>query len=191
METKRVYQQELKDIQRKKASVNFRGKIENSHGILKNLTEQSVVQLAQHYDPAVRGEEVFLSFMTKVEQSMRLREDIHALHSLVSMFCARADDPRERLRLFESLRNYMLYFESFTFRLLRHDDYEEFAVFFHELNSVKRDTAAGQGFAKVLEKVRHFKIFLETTLRHIGNRAELTDKPLDTARIESLINQYL
>jgi hypothetical protein len=113
------------------------------------------------------------------------------LHSIVSLFCAKADAPKERLALFESLRNYMLYFESFTFRLLRHDDYEEFAVFFQELTSVKRDTVAGQKFSKVLEKVGHFKIFLETTLRHIGNRAELTDKPLDQGRIESLINQYL
>ncbi len=191
METRRVYQQELKNIQRKRASVHFRGKIENSHGILKNLTEQSVVQLAQHHNPALRGEEVFASFMTRVEQSLRLREDIHVLHAFAAMFCARSDNPKERLKCFESLRNYMLYFESFTFRILRHDDYEEFAVFFHDLSAMKKETMTGQGFPKALDKVKHFKIFLETTLRHLGNRTELTDKPLDRVRTESLINQYL
>ena len=191
METRRVYQLELKDIQRKRASVHFRGKIENSHGILKNLTEQSVVQLAQYYNPSLRGEEVFASFMTRVEQSLRLREDSHVLHSFASLFCTKTVNPKERLKSFESLRNYMLYFESFTFRLLRHDDYEEFSVFFHDLNAIKKEILTGQGFPKVLDKVKHFRIFLETTLRHIGNRSELADKPLDTARIESLINQYL
>jgi hypothetical protein len=191
METRRVYRQELKDIQRKKASAHFRGKIENSHGILKNLTEQSVVQLAQYYSPEVRGEEVFSSFMTRVEQSLRLRDDITALHAFVSAFCAHTDSPKERLKIFESLRNYMLYFESFTFRLLRHDDYEEFSVFFHDLHDLKKDMVAGREGQKALEKVRHFKIFIETTLRHIGNRSELSDKPLDKARIEGLINQYL
>ena len=39
METKRVYLQELKEISRKKAPQEFRGKIENSYGILKNLIE--------------------------------------------------------------------------------------------------------------------------------------------------------
>lgn len=190
METRRVYHQELKDIQRKRASVHFRGKIENSHGILKNLTEQSIVQLAQYYNPSLQGEEVFASFMTRVEQSLRLREDIHVLHAFASAFCEKAADTNERLKCFESLRNYMLYFESFTFRLLRHDDYEEFTIFFHDLNTVKIEILTGRGFPKVLERVKHFKIFLETTLRHIGNRAELAGKPLDTARIDSLISQY-
>ncbi len=191
MESKRVYQQELKDIQRKKASVHFRGKIENGLGILKNLTEQSIVQLTQYYTPGIKGEEIFSSFTAKFEQSLRLRQDIHVLHALVSMFCAVGDSQKERLRMFESLRNYMLYFESFTFRLLRHDDYEEFSVFFHELNAVKKDAIAGQGAHKIIEKARHFKIYLETTLRHISNRSELSQIPLDKERIDSLIHQYL
>lgn len=191
METRRVYQQELKDILRKKASIRFRGKIENSHGILKNLTEQSVVQLTRHFDSAISGAEVFASFMNKVEQSFRLREDIHVLHAFVALFCSKANDPEERLKSFESLRNYMVYFESFTFRLLRHDDYEEFTLFFHDLNTIKKEMVVGQAFPKILDKIKQFKIFLETTLRHIGNRSELMDKQLDMVRIESLMSQYL
>jgi len=191
METKRVFQQELKDILRKKASAQFRGKIENSHGILKNLTEQSVVQLTQHFDPAVSGIEIFASFVNKLEQSFRLREDIHVLHAFIALFCAKDDDPAERLKSFESLRNYMLYFESFTFRLLRHDDYEEFCLFFHDLNAIKKEIVAGHEFPRVLEKIKQFKIFIETTLRHIDNRSELMDRQLDMVRIETLMNQYL
>jgi hypothetical protein len=191
METRRVYQQELKDILRKKASIRFRGKIENSHGILKNLTEQSVVQLTQHFSPEISGVEVFASFMNRIEQSFRLREDIHVLHAFVALFCSKAEDPAQRLKSFESLRNYMLYFESFTFRLLRHDDYEEFTIFFHDLNSIKKEMLAGPAFPKILEKTKQFRIFLETTLRHIGNRSELMDKQLDTVRIETLMSQYL
>ncbi len=191
METKRVYQQELKDILRKKASVRFRGKIENSHGIIKNLTEQSIVQLTQYFDPSISGVEIFASFMNKLEQSFRLREDIHVLHAFVERFCAAAEDPAARLKSFESLRNYMLYFESFTFRLLRHDDYEDFALFFHDLNTIKREMIASNAFPKILDKIKQFKIFLETTLRHIGNRSELADKQLDMVRVETLMSQYL
>jgi hypothetical protein len=39
METKRVFLQELKEITQKKSYQYFRGKIENSHGILKNIVE--------------------------------------------------------------------------------------------------------------------------------------------------------
>jgi len=59
---------------------------------MKNLTEQSIVQLAQFYNPSLQGEEVFTSFMTRVEQSLRLREDIHVLHAFASIFCERAED---------------------------------------------------------------------------------------------------
>ncbi len=191
METKRVYLQELKDISRKKKSVHFRGKIENSHGILKNLAEHSIVQITQRYIPEIKGEEIFPSFMTKVEQSLRLREDIFVLHKFITLLENKAGNPRERLKVFESLRNYMLYFESFTFRLLRYDDYEEFMLFFNELNAVKKEMLLDSEFHKIMEKVMHFKIFLETSLRHIGNRAELNGRDVDTERIKNLINQYL
>jgi len=191
METKRVYLQELKDISRIKKSVNFRGKIENSHGILKNLTEHSIVQITQFYAPGIKGEEIFPSFITKVEQSLRLREDIFALHKFISLLEKKAAVPQDRLKVFESLKNYMLYFESFTFRLLRNDDYEEFVLFFNELNSITTEMMRDSGFYKIMEKVMHFKIFLETTLRHIGNRAELDGTEVDSERIKNLLNQYL
>ena len=44
---------------------------------------------------------------------------------------------------------------------------------------------------KSLEKIHNFKIFLETTLRHIENRAELRDKPMDTLKAEETLKQYL
>lgn len=191
MENRRIYLQELKDIQRKKASPFFRGKIENCHGIMKNLTEQSIVQLAQHFRPDIKGEEIFSSFVTKVQQSIRLREDIVVLHMFIEMIEEKANNVRERTKVFESMKNYMLYFESFTFRLLRHDDYEEFVAVFSEIRSAKSDVIVGPGFKKLLDLVRHFKIYLETTLGHIANRSELSEKMIDNERVESLIRQYI
>ncbi len=186
METKRVYLQELRDIMRKKAPQHFRGKIENSQGILKNLTEQSIVQLAQFFKPEIYGENIFRSFTTRIWQSLKLREDIFVLHRFLTLFEENTSASEERANIFESVKNFMLYFESFTFKLLRYDDYDEFASFFNEVFSFKESD-----FNKLLEKIHNFNIFLETTLRHISNRAELTDKPMDINRVEELVNQYL
>ena len=191
IETKRVYLQELKDINRRKTSVQFRGKIENSHGILKNLVEHSIVQITQLYNPGIEGEEIFPSFMTRKAQSLRLREDISSLLKFVTLLERRSGSAQDRLKVFESMKRYMLYFESFTSRLLRYDDYEEFVLFFNELNSMKEEMVLGPGFHKIMEKVMHFKIFLETTVRHLGNREELTGTDVDTDRVKNLINQYL
>lgn len=190
METKRVFLQELKDIHRRKASIQLRGKIENSHGIIKNLAEQGAVQLTQFYSPGIKGEEIFSSFTTKLGQSLRLREDVFVLHQFISLLEDAAAEPEKRARVFDSLRSYMLYFESFTFRLLRYDDYEEFAQFFGELNTVRRETILSTEFHKILEKALHFKIFLETTLRHLANRSELSGKDIEMERVNSLMSQY-
>jgi len=74
---------------------------------------------------------------------------------------------------------------------LRYEDYEEFVLFFTELNSIKKELVLETGFHKIMEKIRHFDVFLETTLRHLGHRAELAGSDVDMDRIKNLINQYL
>ncbi|MEW6068626.1 MAG: hypothetical protein AB1610_10100 [Nitrospirota bacterium] len=186
METKRVFLQELKEITRKKAPNQFRGKIENSQGIIKNMTEQSIVQFTQFFKPDIQGEDIFESFTTKVWQSIKLHEDILALHRFLSLFEEKVSFPEERTYVFEALKNFMLYFESFTFKLLRYDDYDEFASFFNDIFSYR-----GTEFDKLSEKICNFKIFLETTLRHISNRAELKNMPADINKVEEIVKQYL
>ncbi|MDA8169913.1 MAG: hypothetical protein M0Z59_09515 [Nitrospiraceae bacterium] len=188
MEQKRVFRQELRDLL-KKTPPQQRGKIENGHGILKNLTEQVVIVLAQHWKPSLRGEDIFESFMTKFEQSMRLREDIAVLHRFLALFEKKGAQHQERHLLVQALQNYMQYFESFTFRLLRYEDYEEFASFFLEINRLARKPE--KGFERLFDKCMQFKIYLETTLRHIENRAELQGRPLDAERVDAVIKQYL
>jgi len=190
MESRRVYIQELRDIHHQDA-VFARGKIENSQGILRNLTEQSIVHLAKFFRPGADGEEIFPNFVTRFQQSLKLREDIGALHRFLVLLEASTVSGRERGKVFESLRSYMVYFESFTFRMLRHDDYEEFERFFTMLNGMESGLVQGQGFEKIVEMIRQFRVFLETVLIQIGNRAELRDHPLDGRAVEELVRKHL
>ncbi len=185
MESKRVYMQELKNVFERTAPKHLRGRLENSHGILKNLIEQSVIQLAQFWRPELKGEDIFRSFLTRLEQSLRLREDIYVLWKFLEEL-ERAKDAG-RTRVFKALKSYMSYFESFTFRLLRFDDYEEFFAFFAQAGKVR----SGELDEAVMERCRHFKIFLETTLEHISQRAELSGRPMDAKRTEAVMKQYL
>ncbi len=85
----------------------------------------------------------------------------------------------------------MFYFQSFTFKLLRYDDYEEFSSFFYKVLSFNRDEVNGKGFDKMLDRLRQFRIFTETCLRQISGRAELGDLPVDMERVENSLKQYL
>lgn len=186
MEMKRVYLQELKGIMHKKTSRHFRGKIENSTGILKNLTEQSIVQLVQFFRPGMHGEGIFRNYTNRVNQSVKLKEDIYVLNRFLSVIEERAGHPEQLPDILEKLKSFMRYFESFTFKMLRYDDYEEFSYFFNMIFSHKAPP-----HEKILEKIHNFRIFLETTLRHISDRAELKDKTMDVVRAEEMLKQYL
>lgn len=189
MEAKRVYAQELRDIYKGKDCQQFRGRIENSRGILTNLTEQSIVRLTQYLRPDLKGEEIFPRFVTKMQQSMRLREDIFVLYKLIDAL-GHAHTQQKRVKVFESLKNYMAYFESFTFKLLRHDDFEDFASFFNDCNSLGKDAVFGPAYPQTLKKANNFNIFLQTVLLNLENRFELKEKSMDMERIDALIRQY-
>lgn len=190
MEQKRVFRQELRDILAKTSSQQ-RGKIENSHGILTNVTEQIVISLAQYWNGGIKGEEIFEDYMTRYEQSYKLRDDIAVFHRLISILEKKGPSApqRERKLLVSAIQNYMHYFESFTFRLLRYEDYEEFAAFFAELSKLIKKCEKEYG--RLFEKCLHFKIYLETTLRHVANRAELKEKPLSAKKVDEMVKQYL
>ncbi|MCL5022477.1 MAG: hypothetical protein M1497_03760 [Nitrospirae bacterium] len=190
MESRRVFLQELKEIFRNKSPQYLKGKLENGHGILKNLTEQSIVQIVQFFSPEVGGGDVFDTFITKREQSMRLREDVFILNRFLGLI-EKETTQEERMHVFDAMRNFMLYFQSFTFKLLRYDDYEEFVSFFDKVLAFNRDDTSGRGFDKILDKTRQFRIFTETCLRQISARSELAEVPTDMGRIEDSLRQYL
>jgi len=192
IELKRVYHQELRNVLEMKTIRNLRGRIENSHGILKNLIEQSIVQIAEHFDPSIKGENIFITFITKLGQSMKLREDLYILHKMLTMFEENISVDTKRATIFDSLRNYMLYLESFTFKLLRYDDYEEFSRFFNDfLSEARNGSLSGADAKKLTDRVHNFRIFLETTLNQINNRTELQGRPIDTEKTNQLLRQYL
>ncbi len=189
MESKRVFLQELKDVFRNKSPQYLKGRIENGHGILKNLSEQSIAQIVHYFSPEVKESDIFETFVTRVEQSLRLREDIMILHRFLFLFEQATSE--KKARIFDAMRNFMLYFQSFTFKLLRYDDYEEFVSFFSKMLAFNKNEIRGRGLDKLSDKTKQFRIFIETCLRQISNRAELTGVPVDMNRIENSLNQYL
>lgn len=186
MESKRVYQQELKDIGDKKNNIQMRGRIEASRGILKNLVEHAVIQLARHWHTEITGDEVFDVFITKTAQSIKLREDTFVLNKLVEA-STRAND-KLRAGVFSMLMNYMEYFENFTFKLLRYSDYEHFSGLF---NTIRDGYQSGENMKNLIDTCHQFNIFLDTTLSQISQRADLKGKPMDIDKVEDIVKQYL
>jgi hypothetical protein len=161
------------------------GRIENSHGILLNLIQQTIIQIAQHWRPDLKGEEVFEDFVTKAELSMKLREDVYVLGKLLSYALEKKGataEPRVH-----SLMGFMEYFESFTFKLLRYDDYEEFQTIF---NDIKKAHNASD-LEAFMEKCHQLSILSSTIIGHIEHRAELQGRPFDAEKAQNIVRQYV
>ena len=62
LELKKVVNTELSDISVTRQAESVRTRVENSHGILKDCFQQSIVQLAQAFDPEVDGGRIFPDF---------------------------------------------------------------------------------------------------------------------------------
>ncbi len=187
MESKRVFKQELKDIYKRDNKVKVRGKIESSRGILKNLTEQTIIQMVKYWSPELRGEDIFDVFITKTAQSIKLREDVYVLSKLVAAVGKMRSDKR-RSGVLTMLMNYMEYFENFTFKLLRYDDFEQFSGLF---NNIRSQFQRGEDLKKVLDTCHQFSIYLDATLGNINQRADLHNRKLDVEKANEIAKQYL
>jgi hypothetical protein len=191
IEAKRIYDQEIRDILITASESKLRGRIENSHGILLSLTEECILQIARHFSPQLSGNDIFPSFETRLEQSLKLRDDVSVLHRFFKILEEDFGDREKRMKIFASLTSYMLYFESFSFRLLRYEDYNEFSRFFRDFFHIAPESLSGDDANDIIQDCNRFRIFLETILNLISQRSELLNKVSDEIQIEATVQKFL
>jgi hypothetical protein len=136
-------------------------KIENSHGILRDCFQQSVIQLAQGFDPEIQGKQIFPHYQTHLEQSRRLKRDILALVVSVHQF---GEDPtRERA---DAMKRFISHFFDRSLRFLMYRDWSSFESFAAEL--LKCDNMPG-----LIQIAHRFETYLKTLLREVSKRGVL------------------
>ena len=142
-------------------------KVENATGLLRDCYQQSVVALAQSFEPALDGATLFRSFASKLEQSLELRRELWKLVLLVARASADGHEPPAR-HVLEALNA----FGEGAQRYLMYKDWEALERFTEEVDSA-RD--AGE-----LSRTLHrFEAYLETLFGQVNMRAVLADHPFD------------
>jgi hypothetical protein len=161
LELKKVVSTELTDISVTRQADGVRSRVENSHGILKDCFQQSVVQLAQALDPAIDGARIFPDFMARREQSVKLREGLIAAIRALREFQQEKDEAsagRMKDRVSEFYDNHIKY--------LMYRDWSGFELFYIEILKC--------GSIGALVQIAHrFETFLVTLLREVEKRSLL------------------
>jgi hypothetical protein len=173
MELRKVFSRELVGLSGLRQSPPIYAKVENAHGLLRDCFQQSIVGLAQLFNPTLDVAKLFSTFQTKLDQSLMLREDLWTLLQLVR----RAEKERDRhpiSRLLERLNS----FREGSLRYLMYKDWEASERFMEEV-------AAARGAVEVTPVLHRFSAYLETLLGQVNMRAVLADHPFDYPNVES------
>jgi hypothetical protein len=165
LELKKVINTELLDISASRATDSIRARVENSHGILKDCFQQSVVQLAQAYSP-VEGGAIFGDFTAKLEQSVRLRDGLALLIKALREFQAAKDDT-QAIRMKEEISR----FYDTSMKYLMYRDWSGFELFFIEILKCTSIPA-------LMQIAHRFETFLMTLFREVQKRSILQGVPL-------------
>ena len=165
LELKKVVNTELLDISVARQSGNIRMRVENSHGILKESFQQSIVQLTQVFAPSIDGDRIFPDFTAKLEQSLNLRDGLSRLIDAVHEFEARPDEAGA-VRFKKAISD----FYDTCMKYLMYRDWMGFEMFFIEILKTTSVTA--------LQHISHrFETFLLTLFREVQKRSILRQVP--------------
>ncbi len=177
LELKKVINTELIDISVSRQAEGVRTRVENSHGILKDCFQQSIVQLAQLFAPTIEGSDIFPDFTAKLDQSVRLRDGLARLIKAVRGFQEKKDEAAA-VRMKEEISA----FYDHNIKFLMYRDWSGFELFFIEILKC--------GSLPALSQIAHrFETFLVTLFREIQKRSILQNVPAgeEVAGVDSMV----
>lgn len=172
MELRKVFSRELIGLSTLRHPPTIYSKVETAHGILRDSFQQSIVALAQLFDPTLDGALLFKAYQTRKQQSMILRRDLWMLLQLIQ----RAEKERDQhpiVRLMERLVD----FQEGSLRHLMYKDWEACERFIEEVG-------AARGAVELAPVLHRFAAFIETLFGQVSLRAVLADSPFDFPTLE-------
>jgi hypothetical protein len=139
-------------------------KLSDAHRVLTNCLQQSIITLAQVFDPRLDGRQLFNNSKARLKQSLLLCKDLWTLTSLVRRTERETDDHSLNLVLHR-----INAFRSSSMHYLMYKDWGLFERLAKELeNSLKEKVEYAQALHKLLT-------YLETLLGQVKNRAVLSE----------------
>ncbi|MCA1591547.1 MAG: hypothetical protein LC754_02640 [Acidobacteria bacterium] len=168
IELRKSFEHELVGLCQLRQPPQVYAKVETAHGLLRDCFQQSIVSLANIFDPALDGNQLFTSFQTKLEQSLALRRDLWRLLQLVHSI----EHERDETSLPE-LSKALAAFRDGSLRHLMYKDWESYERFIEEIE-------AARGATELTRVLHRFNAYLDTLFGQVSMRAVLADCPFDS-----------
>lgn len=165
MELNKVFNHELVGLASASLAPTIYTRVENAQGLLRDCFQQMIVTLAQPFDPSLDAASLFETQIAKLQNSLRLREELWMLSELVRR--AERDGGRRPLApLVARLHD----FQQGAMRHLMYKDWESFERFVAEIG-------AARGAVELGPVLHRFATYLDALFNQINMRAALADQP--------------
>jgi hypothetical protein len=168
MELRKAFEYELAGVKAERQPHYVYAKIENAHGLLRNCYQQSIVSLAQLFEPELQGTQLFSFFQTKLDESLSLRGELWKLLRTVRKTAQ--DHAETKLA---NLSELLGAFREHDLRFLMYKDRESFERFNEEIEQAT-------GKPQIVHVLHRFEAYLETLFSQVNMRAVLSNHPFDT-----------
>lgn len=165
IELRKVYNFELVGFAETRQSPLIYARVETAHGLLNDCFQQTLVNFAQLIEPEIKPTELFPNLETKLQQSLRLRDDLWRVMQIVKT----AEQNPEQIQL-KNLHEKLTDFLNSSMRYLFYKDLETVERFIEEvLNTTSR--------SDLVPILHRFGAYLETLLGQVNMRVVLANHP--------------
>jgi len=167
-ELRKVFHVELMNIYNLRQESVIFTRIDNSQGILTNYLKQWIVQFTQYFKKELKGEEIFSDFITRLEESLKLRKELWQLLRLVDIF-----QKEKSYASYKVFFSWLQRFEKESMRYLMYRDWGDF-------KGLIEDFRLSQGLPNLLITASKFSNYLTILFQQVGRRSVLSAHPFET-----------
>ena len=172
MELDKVFGTELIGFVQLRQAPPIYAKVENSHGMLRNCIQQTIVGIAHAFNPKLTGVGIFPDFSTFHDQSRALRVDLWRLIMHLRYYEANVALSSESNLIEELVR-----FRDGSMKYLMFRDWEPLERMHDEIVAATNDDERRRAF-------HLFATYLETLLGQVNVRTVLTNDPFDYPEVQ-------
>ncbi|MEN9577002.1 MAG: hypothetical protein RJA70_11 [Pseudomonadota bacterium] len=197
LEMRRTFQHDFPVPDTHLPEQEFRDLTEQAVLGLRPALRNSILFLGKTLGTNLEAEGVFNDHLAKVENSDRLRRDVWMFSQIVRAFFSKAQhsSPEDRwgpVNEFQYVREFLGYFRSMGYPLLRAADYPRFDRFMSAMSELT-DTELVDPLIldRAISECIAFHEFLETLFQQISRREELANSPFDRRRAAGALRLYL
>jgi len=185
-EQRKVYEQQLPSISSILDMDEFANTAVAATNSLREFIQNAAVLLINEFDESTEGEQIFDDFISEKTRSARLRRDIWMFQKVLKAFIEKASgsvvaaDSWSKMSTFRFVREFVGYFKSMGYQLLRYSDYEKFDKFIQLVDRLQKgDVLEVQRVSYMIIEFEDFLTYLDQTFEAVSQRVELQGVEFD------------